>query len=193
VGLRIIAGTARGRRLFTPPTAGGRPSIRPTADRAREALFNILGPLVLQARGLDLFAGTGALGLEALSRGAESVLLVDEQVMALELIRRNIAACGFTAQARIVRRDLRKGLGFLTALAPAAGFSLIFVDPPYDQGLGELVLRALPATNSLAAGAIVVVEDRAGATLPTTVDELRLYDQRRYGDTGFWLYQLTEP
>lgn len=190
--MRIISGTARGRKLFTPARTAGRGVIRPTADRAREALFSILGSAVDGARVLDLFAGTGALGLEALSRGADSALFVDFLPEALGLIRRNIEICGFTAASQVLVRDLQGGLKLPTPLLPAGGFSLVFFDPPYGQGLGLLMLRDLVSGGMIAPKATVVAEDVAKAEYPATINGLQLFDQRRYGDTGFWLYRPTE-
>ena len=111
--MRIIAGTAKGRRLFSPGRHKNNLRIRPTSDRARESLFNILGPLPVKgARVLDLFAGTGALGLEALSRGAEQAVLVDNDSGAITLIHKNITICGFSERTSVLRRDLMKGLFF---------------------------------------------------------------------------------
>jgi len=190
--VRIIAGTARGRRLFTPARIAGRGPIRPTADRAREALFSILGEAVVKARVLDLFAGTGALGLEAISRGASAALFVDFATEALGLVRRNIQACGFAEASQVLGRDLRQGLSLPKAMVPDGGFSLVFLDPPYGQGLGLFMLRDLVSRGLLAAGATLVAEDDAKADYAAELRGLCLFDQRRYGDTGFWLYRARE-
>lgn len=187
--MRIIAGTARGRRLATPPKGGGVQTIRPTADRAREALFSIIGTEVVGATVLDLFAGTGALGLEALSRGAHAALFIDWQRLALEIVRRNIVLCGFAAQATVVKRDLARGLLSLQPLAPAPGFSLVFLDPPYGRQLAEKALAELGQGGLVAAGALVVAEEDAGAAFAETYGILHQEDRRRYGDTGFWFYR----
>ena len=198
--MRIIAGSARGRKLFAPGSRGGGLAIRPTADRAREALFNILGwQFVEGARILDLFAGTGALGLEALSRGAGMALFVDSSPLALDLIQKNIIACGFSDRAHVIRHDLLKGLffwrkaggralGFDVPSAPPV-FDLIFLDPPYRQGLCQGLLSGLQEQGMIGDGTIVVFEDDSTQALPEAVGGLRLYDQRAYGDTGFWLYE----
>ncbi|MDA8166056.1 MAG: 16S rRNA (guanine(966)-N(2))-methyltransferase RsmD [Desulfobacteraceae bacterium] len=189
--MRIIAGTARGRRLAAPARTKGKPPIRPTADRAREALFSILGPAVAGARVLDLFAGTGALGLEALSRGAAYAVFVDRNREAVALIRENIRLCGFDDRALLIQRDLAKGLGFLAELA-APDFSLVFFDPPYGTGMAARLVVELKKGKGLATGAIVVAEDAPGEELPQASGTLRLFDRRRYGDTGFWLYHREE-
>jgi 16S rRNA (guanine966-N2)-methyltransferase len=150
--MRIVGGRHRGRALATPE---GR-DVRPTSDRLREAVFNILAhgtpSLPDGARVLDLFAGTGALGLEALSRGAAHVTFVEEDTRAVALIRRNLAALGETVRADLVARDARR-LG--RAPAPA---DLAFLDPPYRQDLAAPALAALAAGGWLAPGARVVVE-----------------------------------
>lgn len=198
--MRIIAGSARGRRLNAPGGRGGGLAIRPTADRAREALFNIIGwQFVEGARVLDLFAGTGALGLEALSRGAGAAVFVDNSPLALDLIQKNVVLCGFSDQAHVIRHDLLKGLFFWhkaggrvpsKEVAPAPPrFDLIFLDPPYRQGLCQGLLTGLQAQGVLSDEAMVVFEDDSAQALPTTVGGLRLFDQRAYGDTGFWFYE----
>ncbi len=166
------------------------PGIRPTADRAREALFSIIGSQVAEAVVLDLYAGTGALGLEALSRSARQAVFVDSSRAALQIIGKNIALCEFADRATVLQRDLSRGLDFLAKKLPGTVFSLVFVDPPYRKGLSERMLEELAAAGFLTAGALVVVEDDAGVTLPSRVGELVLEDQRHYGDTGFWLYRL---
>jgi 16S rRNA (guanine966-N2)-methyltransferase len=157
--VRIVGGEFRGRALAAPE---GR-DIRPTADRLRQTLFDILAhacnDAASGARVLDLFAGTGALGLEALSRGGAYALFVEEGVEARGLIRRNVEALGLTGRTRIFRRDA-------TALGPAgtvAPFGLVFADPPYGQGLGEKALGSALAGGWLAPGALCVLEEDAAA------------------------------
>jgi 16S rRNA (guanine966-N2)-methyltransferase len=157
--VRIVGGEFRGRALVAPE---GR-DIRPTADRLRQTLFDILahayGDAASGARVLDLLAGTGALGLEALSRGAAHALFVEEGVEARGLIRRNVEALGLTGRTRIFRRDA-------TALGPAgtvAPFDLVFADPPYGAGLGERALAAALEGGWLAPEALCVLEEDARA------------------------------
>ena len=192
--MRIIAGLARGRRLFAPGARGGA-AIRPTADRAREALFNILGrEAVAGAAVLDLFAGTGALGLEALSRGAREAWFVDHTPLALGLIHQNLVACGFAEKAQVIRHDLLKGLSFgAKGSKPPPAFDLVFLDPPYRQGLWERLLLSLQEGGLLGDGAQVICEDDSAAELPEVVGSLWLHDRRRYGDTGFWFYEASPP
>jgi 16S rRNA (guanine966-N2)-methyltransferase len=159
--VRIVGGRFRGR-----PLAGPRSSeIRPTSDRLRESLFNILwhgyGLPLPETRVLDLFAGAGALGLEAISRGAAQVLFVESGVEGRGLIRRNIEVLGLTGVTRILRRDATD-LGRVGTIAP---FDLVFCDPPYGKDLGERALASAAAGGWLAPGALCVLEERAGAEI----------------------------
>jgi len=192
--LRIISGQARGRKLFTP---GHSNLIRPTTDRAREALFSIIGNKVLSARVLDLYAGTGALGLEALSRGASQVVFVDKHHKALELIQKNCKLCiqalspGQVQKAIIIKHDLNRGLEFKGDESFNSGtFDLVFLDPPYEKGLAEKSLAALDASQLITSSTLVIAEECSGEILPDSFTRLTLSDQRRYGDTGFWFYTV---
>ncbi len=176
--MRIVGGRLRGRALAAPKSS----AIRPTADRLRESLFNILthayGDPVTDARVLDLFAGTGALGLEALSRGAAFALLVDDAAAARALMRDNVAALGLGGSARIFRRDATA----LGAAHPVEPFSLAFLDPPYGRGLAERALASAQAGTWLLPEALVVVEEAAAAAFkpPAGFTEI---ERRRYDDT----------
>jgi 16S rRNA (guanine966-N2)-methyltransferase len=175
--MRVIAGELGGRSLVAPRGRG----TRPTSDRVREALFSILGS-VEAARVLDLFAGSGALAIEALSRGAASAVLVDSSAAAVAAIRRNLATLGVPAE---VRRQ--RALAFLeTARVSARQYDLVFVDPPYrhPSGLGPELSEALAPV--LAAGARVVAESDRRA--PLSLESLTLVDERRYGDTLIRIY-----
>jgi 16S rRNA (guanine(966)-N(2))-methyltransferase RsmD len=170
--VRIVAGRWGGRRLASPKG----PATRPTSDRVREALFSILGDRVQDARVLDLFAGSGALGLEALSRGAAAVTFVDSAPAAIRAVEANLEALGGAAEVR--RAD---AVRFIRA-APgeARHYDLVLLDPPYRLAarLGRELSEALPAV--LAHGALVVSESDRRAPLPL---DLPLKDERRYGDT----------
>lgn len=177
--MRIVAGRLRGRALASPAHEG----LRPTSDRVREAVFNILvhgvpGFTLEGARVIDLFAGTGALGIEALSRGAGYCLFVEEAPEARALIRQNVEAFGLTGVTRIFRRDATD-LGSAGNIAP---FNLAFLDPPYGKGLGEKALGSLIDGGWLDSGGIVVWEERVGVALalPAALNEC---DRRQWGDT----------
>lgn len=176
--MRIVGGRLRGRKLATPSSQ----AIRPTSDRLREALFNILahayGDPVDGARVLDLFAGTGALGFEALSRGACFTLFVDDGAEARALLRQNVETLGLGGVSRIFRRDATK-LGSAHPLPP---FTLAFLDPPYRKGLAEQALVAARTGGWLSPDALVVAEESAdaGFTAPEGFAEL---ERRRYDDT----------
>ena len=190
--MRIIGGKARGRRLQTPSKNSAKYSgqrIRPTADRAREALFSIIGREIGNATVLDLYAGTGALGLEALSRSAERAVFVDNSLRAVQIIHKNIELCGFSGRTLVLQWDLSKGLSFLTHKLSGTNFSLLFADPPYRKGLSAAMLSELAEWDLLCPDGLVVVEADALEELPEQVAELTLVDQRRYGETGFWLYR----
>lgn len=177
--VRIVAGSLRGRQLHSPHHDG----LRPTSDKVREALFNILahgidGFSLEGARVMDLFAGTGALGLEALSRGATTCLFVETSVDARALIQHHITEFGLGGVTRIFRRDA-------TRLGPANArdrFDLVFLDPPYGKGLGEQALTEASSNNWLIPGAVVVLEETADASvaLPEGFTEL---NRRTYGGT----------
>jgi 16S rRNA (guanine966-N2)-methyltransferase len=176
--MRVVGG-----RLRSRPIAGPKgPGLRPTADRLRESLFNILahayGDPVDGARVLDLFAGTGALGIEALSRGASFALFVDDGVEARALLRQNSEALGLGGVSRIFRRDATK----LGPAHPIEPFSLVFLDPPYGKGLAEKALRSAREGGWLQPHALVVVEEAAdaGFTAPDGFEEL---ERRAYDDT----------
>ena len=176
--MRIVGGRFRGRTLLAPKSQ----AIRPTSDRLRESLFNILthsyGDPVAGARVLDLFAGTGALGLEALSRGAAFVLFVDDGAEARALLRGNVDALGAGGATKVYRRDATR-LGPVEKLAP---FTLVFLDPPYGKGLAEKALASARDGGWLAPDALIVVEEAAdaGFTPPEGFAEI---ERRDYGDT----------
>jgi len=179
--VRITAGKVKGLKLKTPRF----PGVRPMTERARKALFDILGPGVEGARVLDLFCGTGAVGIEALSRGAEEVVFVDASKRSLALVAENLKRAGFSENAKLLRRSLPEGLVSLLSLG---SFDYIFITPPYGQGLGERTLKALDPT-LLAPEALVVVEERAGVELPSETALLTLADTRRYGEARLFFYR----
>jgi 16S rRNA (guanine(966)-N(2))-methyltransferase RsmD len=183
--MRIVAGQARGRKLVAP---SGR-DVRPTSDRVREALFSSLGAVVEGARVLDLFAGSGALGLEALSRGAASAVFVDSSVRALDAVRRNLEATGFAERAQVVRGDALRVLDRLGS--GTERFDLVFVDPPYRSDLRVSAPERLAARGLLGPGARVVLEHAAGAD-PPTIAGLRIIASKRYGGTALTVMEAPE-
>lgn len=187
--MRIVGGRFRGRPISAP--AGTR--TRPTSDRVREALFNILhhgisGFKMEEARVLDLFAGTGALGIEALSRGANFCLFVEDDADARGIIRENIETLGLTGATKIWRRDATK----LGTAAPMQPFRLLFADPPYGRGLGEKALDAALDGGWLAKDAVCVLEERADIEIALP-PALVLLDSRTYGDTAIHFIRSAIP
>jgi len=177
--MRIVGGTLKGRTLTTPQHEG----VRPTSDRVRESVFNILAhagsyPAIEGARVIDLFAGTGALGIEAISRGARYCLFVESDTQSRALVRRNVEALGLTGVTRLFRRDA-------TDLGPAGtmdAFDIAFLDPPYGKGLGERALAALAGGNWLKPGALCVLEERADTMLALPAG-FEAVDRRTWGDS----------
>jgi 16S rRNA (guanine966-N2)-methyltransferase len=181
--MRIVGGEFRGRTLASPKP--GAASIRPTTDRTRESLFNILAhhwPEKLDGtRMLDLFAGTGAVGIEALSRGAAFALFIEQSVEGRGLIRTNIEALGLQGRTKLFRRDATR-MGDIGTMAP---FDFVFADPPYGKGLGERALASLRDGGWLKGGALAVVEEAATAGF-TVPKGFRLEDTREFGDTRMY-------
>ncbi|MCK4622429.1 MAG: 16S rRNA (guanine(966)-N(2))-methyltransferase RsmD [Desulfuromonadales bacterium] len=183
--MRIISGTARGRQLAT---FSGK-DIRPTPDRVREALFSMLTHRLGTFSGinvLELFAGTGAQSLEALSRGAKSAVLVDSSNTAAKLIEENIRRCKFTSVARLIRSD---ALAALPRLLPSGPFDLVLLDPPYKQGHIVQALEKIESLQLLAEDGIICVESAADETI-AEIAGLRLIENRKYGSTMIHLYCL---
>lgn len=184
--MRIIGGNFKGRRITAPEGT----IARPTTDRVRESVFNILEHGLKpceDARVLDLFAGSGALGLEALSRGASYVLFVEEHSAARAAIRTNMDAIGLMGRCRIFRRDATK-MGPLPGKI-AAPFDLVFCDPPYGRGLGELALTDALNNDWIANDAAVVLETGANES-PVLPESFQLTDERPYGDSIIRFYSV---
>lgn len=184
--MRIISGTARGKKLNS---FDGK-NIRPTADRVREAIFSILTSRFGNLNGLrvlDLFTGTGALALEALSRGAASAVLIDSDLRSLAVVERNIIACHMEQSTKLI-------CGPLPAALDRVGentFDLIFADPPYAKGLIPPILTRIATLELLSPRGIVVTECGRGEPLPDDINALNLIDQRHYGTTTISLYKRT--
>ncbi len=186
--MRVIAGTARGRRLSAPPGQG----TRPTSDRVKEALFSALGPRLRGARVADLYAGSGALGIEALSRGAASATFVERARPAQRLLVDNLSRTGLAAQAFVLLDDVRAAI---KSGLPGAPFDVVLIDPPYDVAHGELEEVLHLVSQLTAPEGVVVVELGRRTRRPNWPERLQPGRERRYGDT--LLYEAhplrTEP
>ena len=178
--MRIIAGSRRGHKLFDFEGM----DIRPTTDRVRESMFNLIMPFIADAKVLDLFGGSGALSLEALSRGAKSAVICDSSSASCELIKKNISALKFDSEAFTVQMTAQQYV-----LGAKESFDLIFLDPPYNKGFIEPIITALTENNVIAPGGIVVLEsdntDEHGK-----FERLEILKQRKYGRTYITVYQL---
>lgn len=187
--MRIIAGRFRGLALTSVGKGDTAAHLRPTTDRVRESLFNVLaggrfGSPLRDARALDLFAGTGALGLEALSRGAASVTFVDDGAKAIRLIQQNIALCKAQSETHVLKKDIKR-LGS----CPGAPYSLIFLDPPYGKKLGEAALKTALQGGWLAPGALIIWEENTAIAPPSATS---LLDVRTYGSTTISILKVNE-
>jgi len=182
--LRVIGGELGGRRLLVP--RGGK--VRPTSDLVREAIFNILGPVWIYQRVLDLFAGTGALGIEALSRGAVEAVFVEQGRSALKFIRGNLDALNLTSRAMVLPVAAKRGIKVLAEKGEK--FDLIFMDPPYGKDLVGVTLQEIAQRGILSLTGVIVAEHSSieSASFPQSL-ELSL--QRRYGDTAISIYRGT--
>lgn len=174
--MRVITGSVRGRKLKTPLND----AVRPTADSVKEALFNIIRSDVEGRRVLDLFAGTGQLGIEALSRGAADAVFVDASPASLKLVRENLALCGLDAE--VVRSDA------VSYLRSCGKFDVIFIDPPYDSELYETVLESINSIDILNKGGIIIVEARRERELPVMSSPYRFLKEYRYGKVKLCTY-----
>ncbi len=174
--MRVITGSARGRRLKTPENY----DIRPTTDNVKEALFNILQFDLEGRRVLDLFAGTGQLGIECLSRGAKEAVFVDESREAVKIIRENLKTCGFSAPVM-----QQNSLGFLEHCGK---FDIIFIDPPYDADLYGKVLNLINSVDILSEGGIIICEARKEKELPDMTAPYSKLKERCYGKVKLCIY-----
>ena len=186
--MRVISGTAKGRKLFPVPGSG----TRPITDRVKEALFNILGPYIVDASLLDLFAGTGGVGIEALSRGAAYVRFIEHSRAALATIRKNLAHCRLDDPARA---DLRFMDAFaLLQLPPDRTFDYIYIAPPQYRGMWEKALRLLDQHPAwLAEDGWAIVQIHPTEYTPLDLKNLHAFDQRKYGSTLLIFYEPASP
>jgi 16S rRNA (guanine966-N2)-methyltransferase len=181
--MRIIGGAAKGRRLLAPKGQ----TVRPTADRVKESLFNILPRDLTGAKVLDLFAGTGNLSIEALSRGADHAVLVDVSDRSTALIKENLRRLRFEGRAEVWSAAVARALRSLARRGES--FDYIFLDPPYDQNLAGRTLDIIGASNLLHDSGTVIVEHSAREAVKPLYGSLQLHDQRRYGDTLLSFYR----
>ncbi len=175
MALRVIAGSQKGRSLKAVPGRG----TRPTTDKVKEAMFNIIGPYFTGGYGLDLFAGSGALGIEGLSRGLEHVIFCDVSRKALATIKENIERCGFKERAEVYRADWKKILHLMTERKEK--FSVIWLDPPYEQHVYIKVLEKIASSELLAPDGVIVCEHAATLTLP---DQIGMFERWKYAEYG---------
>lgn len=179
--MRVITGSARGRRLETLPGD----ATRPTADKVKEGLFSAIQFEIEGRHVLDLFAGSGQLGIEALSRGAADCVFVDRNTDAVQIIKKNLQSTGLYAQSQVVGTD---ALSYI--IRPGTKFDLVFLDPPYASGLLEQALRGVvPLVNP---GGVIICESDRDGVLPDAVGSFRLYRVRRYGRVNIWIYRMAE-
>ena len=174
--MRVITGTARGRRLKTPENY----DIRPTTDNVKESVFNIIQFDIEGRRVLDLFAGTGQLGIECLSRGAAEAVFIDENTAAVKIVKENLKTCGFTAA--VLQQDA------MSYLRHCGRFDLVFVDPPYDSGLYESVLETINSVDILSDGGIILCESRREKILPDMRAPYRKKKEYNYGRVKLTVY-----
>ena len=180
--MRVIAGRLRG-SVIRAPAVG---VVRPTYDRVRESMFSIIEPFLDEAAVLDLFAGSGSLGIESLSRGSNRATFVEVDGNVLGVLRKNVERLGLVEQCRLIRGD---ALVVLRRAVPGGPFDIAFVDPPYSSGLAVGALELLAAAGTLADEAIVVVEHASADTMPEAVGRLGLIRSRRYGSTAVDFYE----
>ncbi len=183
--MRVITGIAKGRKL---KAARGR-EVRPTSDRTKEALFNILGPRIMKAKFLDLYAGTGAIGIEAISRGAEKTVFIERNLRAVKIIRHNLESTGLQERAEVYCQEVGQAIELLSARDER--FDLIYLDPPYLQNLVNRSLFQLNNSGLLASGGLIIAESSKLDELPEQAGQLKMFRQERYGDTVLSFYQET--
>lgn len=187
--MRVIAGDARGRKLVAPKSL----RVRPTADRVKEALFSMLASRLgefTEMRALDIFAGTGNLGIEALSRGASYAVFIDSHRESAETIRKNLEITGFSDKAKVVVQDAAAALKWLTR--GEAPFHLVFLDPPYHEGHTERTLEILATSPLIDQGTTVVAEFSSKEKIPCRFGMLQETERRVYGDTTLCFLTISD-
>ena len=179
MSVRVIAGTAKGHKLDVPRGL----TVRPTPDRAKEALFNIIGGRIVDSCFLDLYAGSGAIGIEALSRGAHEVVFVEKRPNVARIIERNLVRTGFEEDARIVLADAAQALEMMGRESRV--FDLIFADPPYNAKKAPGILQIIGRKEVLNENGLVVWEHASAVRIPANIGKLVSVKEVRYGDTSF--------
>ena len=182
--MRITGGQAKSRVLASPKGL----KIRPTTDQVREAIFNIIGQDLSGLKVLDLFAGTGSLGLESLSRGALSALFIDSSQQSVNLIKKNLAICGYQGSGAAIKRDLRRGIPLNHPLIKES-VDLVFVDPPYRNNIISFLLEELSTKEVVSSGSLVVAESSKGESPPVSLKPFQMVDTRLYGITRISIYE----
>lgn len=182
--MKITGGRSRGRLLSSLKGL----DIRPTSSKVRQAVFNLLGQDMSGLKVLDIFAGTGMLGIEALSRGAEAAIFLDKSNQSIEVINKNLALCGYTGISRVLKRDITGGSAF-ESISASGGIDLAFIDPPYGKDIIPPVLIMLSGCGILNRNAVVVTESLKGDQLPERAGMLVLSDTRMYGETKIDIYE----
>lgn len=181
--MRVVAGQAKGRRLKAPP--GQR--VRPTPAKVKEALFSILAHQIIGARILDLFAGTGSIGIEALSRGAKRAAFVEQHPDSIQTLMDNLKECDFLSRSRIHRCN---ALNFLRKIRPSVElYDIVFVDPPYHTGILTKLLPLLSRGGMITRTGVMIIEHFHKIRLPDRIGELYRFRTNRYGDTGLSFYR----
>lgn len=180
--MRVVAGEAKGRPLKAVPGSG----TRPTTDKVKEAIFSMIGPFFDGGTTLDLFAGTGGLAIEALSRGMEHAILVDADAKSIEVVRSNLKATGFERKAEVYRNDAQRALKALSKRETK--LDLIFLDPPYRMKNGDELMQQMEETGLLGSGAVVVLEYESSYEYPETVGSFSLRRKAVYGETAVSIY-----
>ena len=187
--MRITGGAVSGRRLVSIKEL----NVRPTSDRVRSSIFNMLGQVLTDLSILDLFAGTGSLGIEALSRGAKRAIFIDKSRRVLDILEKNLIICNYESQGRVIRKNLPNGLSSMRSMG-FSQFDLVFIDPPYKKGYIEPTILKLLQYNLLSCKGILVVESSKEDDyfLVDNIQNLKLTRRRSYGSTSIGIYYYYE-
>jgi 16S rRNA (guanine966-N2)-methyltransferase len=184
--VRVIAGTAKGRILKAVPGMG----TRPTTDKVKEAIFSIIGPFFDGGIGLDLFAGTGGLGIEAISRGMDRVIFIDMERTSIQVIEDNIATIGFNEQSEVYRNEAQRALKVLAKRG--LKFDLVFIDPPYLMKQADKILLQMQQMELIQDQAVVLVEHEAGHAYADEIGQFHVRKRANYGETAITIYHYLD-